>query len=292
MPITLLIVVVPAPPTVRPKPDPVIVPVLIVSKPASELIREFVPSVTVPAQTLVPLIFRRAPSLLTPDPFSVSPSPVTVMPPWICKAAELLTVVVPPVVPKALEFWILSAPAPTVIPPVNAFEPESVSRFVPNFVSVAVPVSGPLIVIAAEAALIVPVDPIAAIPIDNVWRLLELLRRMSPVFVSDIEFPPSVNAPAPELNVIEMFVPLAVVDVKSLLLVVSFVVPAKNRLSPPLGALPPQLLAVDQLLPIPPPFQVLFTAWLTDAGSRTASTIASIPQAFTKRFNCPENPTE
>jgi len=117
---------------------------------------------------------------------------------------------------------------------------------------------------------------------------------MSAALVSDIELPASVNAPAPELNVIETFVPLDPVDPKSLLLVVSLVLPAKNRVSLPLGV-DAQLPLLDQLAPegpLPPPVHVEFAAWLTDAGSRTASTRASAPEAFTKRLNCLENTTE
>ncbi|MEN6504368.1 MAG: hypothetical protein ABFD92_07510 [Planctomycetaceae bacterium] len=52
-----------------------------VNDPASELIRAAEPSVTVPCQTLSPLMLRSAPVVLTPVPLSVRASAPTVMPP-------------------------------------------------------------------------------------------------------------------------------------------------------------------------------------------------------------------
>ena len=84
--ITLEIVISPpVPPMRRDKPDPVIVPVLSVRRPASEKMntRPLPARVIGPAYVLVPLMFRNAPSRLTPEPLSVRGSPVTVMPPCI-----------------------------------------------------------------------------------------------------------------------------------------------------------------------------------------------------------------
>ena len=97
-------VVLPEPPTLRLRFVPVTLPDT-VSRPASELIRLLVPrAMFAPVQMLLPLMFRKAPSLASPEPLSVRASPVTVIPPCSCSAAELLTVVAPPVVPRALLF--------------------------------------------------------------------------------------------------------------------------------------------------------------------------------------------
>ena len=75
----LFTVVFPAPPSVSPN-APVIEPaLLIVSVPASELIRVALPSVMSPAKLFAPLIFRKAPSVATPVPFSVSGSASVMM---------------------------------------------------------------------------------------------------------------------------------------------------------------------------------------------------------------------
>ena len=57
-----------------------------------------------PLKEFVPLIFLNAPSLAIPLPLSVKASAPTAMPPCICSAAPLLTVVPAAVVPSAVAF--------------------------------------------------------------------------------------------------------------------------------------------------------------------------------------------
>src|SRR5207249_11839608 len=66
--------------TVSPKPPLVKVPDK-VSVPASDAMVDADPSVRFPLQELLPLMFRRAPSLEMPPPLSVKPSAPTAMPP-------------------------------------------------------------------------------------------------------------------------------------------------------------------------------------------------------------------
>ena len=117
VPMTPLMTVLPAPPTVRPRPAPLILPET-VSVPASELMRLAVTRATVPVQVLAPEMLRSAPSLEMPVPFKVRVSPVTVMLFCICSAAPAVTDAPPALVPSAELFWILSTPAETVVAPV------------------------------------------------------------------------------------------------------------------------------------------------------------------------------
>ena len=75
--------------------------------------------VMLPVQVLLPEILRRAPvpSLFDPLPDSERASPATVMSP--CKRSEPpeLTIVPPAVVPRALAFWMSTAPAEIVVVP-------------------------------------------------------------------------------------------------------------------------------------------------------------------------------
>src|SRR6266481_4857276 len=110
-------VVLPAPPTVKLCPVPVIPP-LRVNVPASELIREADPRVMPPDQVLLLARLRSAPPLEIPVPFNVIGSAMERPLPSICTAAPLATVVAPAVVPSALLFCTLRAPALTVVSPV------------------------------------------------------------------------------------------------------------------------------------------------------------------------------
>ncbi len=110
------IVTLPAPPTVSSCPVPVLVP-LSVRVPASELIREALPSVIAPLNVLLPLVLRNAPPPEIPVPLSVRAS-ATVMTPVTLRAAPLATVVSPAVVPSAVAFEIATTPALIVVAPV------------------------------------------------------------------------------------------------------------------------------------------------------------------------------
>jgi hypothetical protein len=77
---TPLIVTLPAPETVAVNPPLLTVPPM-VRVPASLARVEADPKVTAPAQELFPLILRRAPSLLIPEPFRARVSVPTAMPP-------------------------------------------------------------------------------------------------------------------------------------------------------------------------------------------------------------------
>ena len=77
---TLVIVTFPAPLSVKRKPPLFTLP-LSVNVPESELIVLAEPKVIAPAKLLLPLIFRNAPSLAMPEPFNVSVSVPTAMPP-------------------------------------------------------------------------------------------------------------------------------------------------------------------------------------------------------------------
>ena len=118
VPITLAIVVSPAPPTVRPKPAPVIVPRFdSVSAPASVLIRALPARVIKPPKPVVPDRLRRAPVLPTPVPLRLSASAPIDRLLCSCRAALLATVVPPVVEPSAEAFWIFNTPAETVVVP-------------------------------------------------------------------------------------------------------------------------------------------------------------------------------
>ena len=121
------VVMVPAtmPLPVPPKVRFVLVPVMLLAAvlkvrlSASELISTpLEPNVTVPCQTLLPLMLRSAPSAEIPVPLSVSDSAPTVMLFWICKAAPEVTEVPAAVVPRAVAFRMLSTPAFTAVVPV------------------------------------------------------------------------------------------------------------------------------------------------------------------------------
>ena len=101
--------VLPAPPTVKSIPEPVIaelVPVSMVSVPESELMRvapaRVITLALVFVQRLLPPALRRAPPPDTPEPLRVMGS-ATVNPP-LTSTAPLDTVVVPAVVPSAMLF--------------------------------------------------------------------------------------------------------------------------------------------------------------------------------------------
>ena len=89
----------------------------IVSMPASLLMRALLPSVTTVCTVLLPARLRSAPSLLTPLPLRVMVS-VVVMPPCSASVPPLLTVVAPPVLPRAALLAATSVPALTVVVPV------------------------------------------------------------------------------------------------------------------------------------------------------------------------------
>ena len=118
VPIVLLIGVFPEPPTVSPRPEPVIVPVLSVSRPESELILLAAASVTAPAQVLLPLMFRRAPPPDTPEPLSVSGRPREI-PFCCCRSSSAFAATVTAVdAPRAPLFCRLRTPAFTEVVPV------------------------------------------------------------------------------------------------------------------------------------------------------------------------------
>ena len=95
----------PAPPTVRPKVAPVIVPALVKeSVPLSELILLAEPKVTTPPYVLFPEILRNAPPEETPVPFKVNASAPTEMPFCNSRAAKFATVVPPATVPNPVLF--------------------------------------------------------------------------------------------------------------------------------------------------------------------------------------------
>lgn len=116
VPITPLIVVLPAPPTVNAL-APEVAPDN-VNVPASEFIRVALPRVIAPLQLFVPLMFLKAPSVEIPVPFSVNASAPTEIPPWICNAAPPVTDTPPAVVPVAVAFCMFNTPALTVVKPV------------------------------------------------------------------------------------------------------------------------------------------------------------------------------
>ena len=113
----VLIVVLPAPPTVVRKP-PLVMPPVRVSVPASLLMREALAWVIAPPQVLVPLMFLKAPAEPTPSEFSVSASAPTVMLPCSSSAAPAATVTPPAVVPVPCAFCTFSTPALTLVAPV------------------------------------------------------------------------------------------------------------------------------------------------------------------------------
>ena len=91
-----------------------------VRSPESEVMRVVEPVLVIlPVQVLLPEMLRRVPvpSLFDPLPDSERASPATVMPP--CKRSEPpeLTIVPPAVVPRALAFWMSTAPAEIVVLP-------------------------------------------------------------------------------------------------------------------------------------------------------------------------------
>ena len=119
VPITALIVVSPAPPTVSGCVAPVIPPVAIVSVPASELIRAPpAPSVIAPVQLLLFARLRRTPPPLTPVPASVMGSAIVSPLPLISSSAPEATVVPVPVPPSAELFAAASVPTLTLVAPV------------------------------------------------------------------------------------------------------------------------------------------------------------------------------
>ena len=125
----------PAPPSERPKSEPVIVPALeSVSVPESELIREGAARVIRPPKELSLAMFRRAPPEVIPPPESVSGSAPTVIVPESSRAAPSATVVPAAVVPRPAAFAIRRAPPEMVVAPVNVLAPESVRRPPPCFV--------------------------------------------------------------------------------------------------------------------------------------------------------------
>ena len=106
----------PLPPSVNPKVAPLMaVPELSVRVPASELMREALPSVMGTEQVLASARLRKAPPLAMPVPFKVS-ALVRFAFPLTCNAAPAVTLALP--APKALLlFCALNTPALTVVPP-------------------------------------------------------------------------------------------------------------------------------------------------------------------------------
>ena len=91
-----------------------------VRSPESEVMRVVAPVLVIlPVQVLLPEMLRRVPvpSLFDPLPDSERASPATVMSP--CKRSEPpeLTIVPAAVVPRALAFWMSTAPAEIVVLP-------------------------------------------------------------------------------------------------------------------------------------------------------------------------------
>src|SRR6476469_6148363 len=133
MPVVAM-VVLPAPPTVKLSPVPVIPPES-VNVPASELIRDAVPNVIAPDQVLLLAKLRNAPPLEIPVPFKVIASPMERPLPSTCTAAPVVTLVVPAVVPSAVLFCTSRIPTLTVVVPVYVFAPERVTVPDVDFVS-------------------------------------------------------------------------------------------------------------------------------------------------------------
>ena len=106
----------PAPASVRPKPPPTMVPLLVkLSVPASDWMDAAAPRVSKPPKLLVPLRLRSAPLALTPVPLIVRASAPTEMLPCNSSEPPLATVVPAAVVPRALLLAMLSRPAVTVV---------------------------------------------------------------------------------------------------------------------------------------------------------------------------------
>ena len=174
VPIVLLIVVFPEPPTVSARPEPVIVPLLSVSRPASELIRVAAASVTAPAHVLLPLMLRRAPPPDTPEPLSVSGRPREI-PFCCCRSISAFEATVTAVdSPRAALFCRLRTPAFTEVVPVNALDPVRICVPAPVF-----------------TRLIVPAEPLERAPSN--WEVPEL----SPIVNVAAEALPSSTVPEP-----------------------------------------------------------------------------------------------
>ena len=119
VPITLATLPPCAPPKVRVKPAPVIVPELeSVMLPAPPVIEAFAPKLTKPAYVAAVLLeLIKAPAPAIPVPLKARVLAFATVVPFRSKAAPLLTVTAPLASPSALALPSCSVPALTVVPP-------------------------------------------------------------------------------------------------------------------------------------------------------------------------------
>lgn len=113
---------------------------------ASLWMRAALASVMRPERVLFPEIFLMAPVLLMPVPFTVT-GRANVIPPCICKAAPLFTVMAP-AEPKAEAFCTLMAPALMTLSPEKVLAEVKVNTPAPVLVKVPEPAIPPLMVAA------------------------------------------------------------------------------------------------------------------------------------------------